>query len=45
MARDRRLQERIKQLIIDRRLPSGSPLPTEPELMELLRLLRVLLAS
>lgn len=34
MARD--LQERIKQLIIDRRLPSGASLPTEPELMELL---------
>ncbi|MFI6344406.1 FadR/GntR family transcriptional regulator [Streptomyces sp. NPDC050560] len=34
MARD--IQERIKRLIIGRRLPSGSPLPTEPELMELL---------
>jgi DNA-binding FadR family transcriptional regulator len=34
MARD--LQERIKKLIIDRRLPSGASLPTEPELMELL---------
>ncbi|MGW1891612.1 FadR/GntR family transcriptional regulator [Streptomyces sp. NPDC002004] len=34
MARD--IQERIKKLIIDRRLPSGAPLPTEPELMELL---------
>ncbi|TPQ18398.1 FadR/GntR family transcriptional regulator [Streptomyces sporangiiformans] len=34
MARD--LQERIKKLIIDRRLPSGATLPTEPELMELL---------
>ena len=34
MARD--LQERIKKLIIDRRLPSGAVLPTEPELMELL---------
>lgn len=34
MARD--LQERIKKLIVDRRLTSGSPLPTEPELMELL---------
>ncbi|WFB09296.1 FadR family transcriptional regulator [Streptomyces sp. LX-29] len=34
MARD--IQERIKRLIIDRRLPSGAPLPTEPELMELL---------
>ncbi|GGL71268.1 transcriptional regulator [Streptomyces fumigatiscleroticus] len=33
-ARD--LQERIKQLIVDRRLPSGAPLPTEPELMEYL---------
>ncbi|MFF8425946.1 FadR/GntR family transcriptional regulator [Streptomyces sp. NPDC016566] len=33
-ARD--LQERIKKLIIDGRLPSGAPLPTEPELMELL---------
>ncbi|MCL6669807.1 FadR/GntR family transcriptional regulator [Streptomyces panaciradicis] len=33
-ARD--LQERIKKLIIDRRLPSGAPLPTEPELMEFL---------
>lgn len=31
-ARD--LQERIKKLIVDRRLPSGAPLPTEPELME-----------
>ncbi|MFJ4278876.1 FadR/GntR family transcriptional regulator [Streptomyces massasporeus] len=31
-ARD--LQERIKKLIIDRRLASGAPLPTEPELME-----------
>lgn len=30
-ARD--LQERIKKLIIDRRLASGAPLPTEPELM------------
>ncbi|MCX4908429.1 FadR/GntR family transcriptional regulator [Streptomyces sp. NBC_00878] len=34
MARD--LQERIKKLIIDRRLPSGAVLPTEPELMALL---------
>ncbi len=34
MARD--LQERIKKLIIDRRLPSGAGLPTEPELMQLL---------
>ncbi|MDQ8705670.1 FadR/GntR family transcriptional regulator [Streptomyces sp. LHD-70] len=34
MARD--IQERIKKLIIDQRLPSGAPLPTEPELMELL---------
>ncbi|MCZ0211086.1 FadR/GntR family transcriptional regulator [Streptomyces achromogenes] len=33
-ARD--LQERIKKLIVDRRLPSGAPLPTEPELMRLL---------
>ncbi|MFJ8794045.1 FadR/GntR family transcriptional regulator [Streptomyces sp. NPDC102462] len=33
-ARD--LQERIKKLIVDRRLPSGAPLPTEPELMKLL---------
>lgn len=33
-ARD--LQERIKKLIVDRRLPSGAPLPTEPELMEYL---------
>lgn len=32
MARD--IQERIKKLIIDRRLPSGASLPTEPELME-----------
>ncbi|MFG2266836.1 FadR/GntR family transcriptional regulator [Streptomyces sp. NPDC048720] len=31
-ARD--LQERIKKLIVDRRLPPGAPLPTEPELME-----------
>jgi DNA-binding FadR family transcriptional regulator len=30
-ARD--LQERIKRLILDRRLGSGAPLPTEPELM------------
>lgn len=30
------IQERIKRLIIDRRLPSGTPLPTETELMELL---------
>ncbi|MEV0225319.1 FadR/GntR family transcriptional regulator [Streptomyces sp. NPDC050704] len=34
MARD--LQEQIKKLIIDRRLPTGATLPTEPELMELL---------
>ncbi|MCP9212455.1 FadR/GntR family transcriptional regulator [Streptomyces cucumeris] len=34
MARD--LQERIKRLIVDRRLTSGAPLPTETELMELL---------
>lgn len=34
MARD--IQEQIKRLIIDQRLPSGAPLPTEPELMELL---------
>ncbi len=34
MARD--LQERIKRLIIERRLPSGAVLPTEPELMTLL---------
>ncbi|NBE52073.1 FadR/GntR family transcriptional regulator [Streptomyces boluensis] len=34
MARD--IQERIKRLIIDGRLASGAPLPTEPELMELL---------
>ncbi|GGJ17565.1 FadR/GntR family transcriptional regulator [Streptomyces brasiliensis] len=33
-ARD--LQERIKKLIVDRRLPSGAPLPTEPELMRFL---------
>ncbi|MET8246203.1 FadR/GntR family transcriptional regulator [Streptomyces sp. NPDC005202] len=33
-ARD--LQERIKKLIVDRRLASGAPLPTEPELMEFL---------
>lgn len=33
-ARD--LQERIKKLIVDHRLPSGAPLPTEPELMEYL---------
>ncbi|MFH9660741.1 FadR/GntR family transcriptional regulator [Streptomyces sp. NPDC017248] len=33
-ARD--LQERIKRLIVDERLPSGAPLPTEPELMRLL---------
>ncbi|GHD99400.1 FadR/GntR family transcriptional regulator [Streptomyces alanosinicus] len=32
----RNLQERIKKLIVDRRLPSGAPLPTEPELMEYL---------
>ncbi|MEU1667850.1 FadR/GntR family transcriptional regulator [Streptomyces sparsogenes] len=30
------IQERIKRLIIDQRLPSGAPLPTETELMELL---------
>ncbi|MET8677713.1 FadR/GntR family transcriptional regulator [Streptomyces sp. NPDC004647] len=30
------IQERIKKLIIDQRLPSGAPLPTEAELMELL---------
>ncbi|MGP3984664.1 FadR/GntR family transcriptional regulator [Streptomyces sp. KR80] len=30
------IQERIKKLIIDRRLPSGAPLPTETDLMELL---------
>jgi DNA-binding FadR family transcriptional regulator len=34
MARD--LQERIKRLIIDRRLPPGAALPTESELMTLL---------
>ncbi|MET9292900.1 FadR/GntR family transcriptional regulator [Streptomyces sp. NPDC003077] len=34
MTRD--IQERIKRLIIDGRLPSGAPLPTETELMELL---------
>ncbi|MEU6390636.1 FadR/GntR family transcriptional regulator [Streptomyces sp. NPDC046939] len=34
MARD--LQERIKRLIVERRLPPGASLPTEPELMELL---------
>lgn len=34
MARD--LQERIKKLIIDRRLPPGAAPPTEPELMALL---------
>ncbi|MEC4015184.1 FadR/GntR family transcriptional regulator [Streptomyces sp. H27-D2] len=34
MARD--IQERIKKLIIDQRLPSGASLPTETELMELL---------
>ncbi|MGW1540449.1 FadR/GntR family transcriptional regulator [Streptomyces sp. NPDC002309] len=33
-ARD--LQERIKQLIVDGRLASGAPLPTEPELMAFL---------
>ncbi|MGW7516062.1 FadR/GntR family transcriptional regulator [Streptomyces sp. NPDC054796] len=30
----REIQERIKKLIVDRRLPSGSPMPTENELME-----------
>lgn len=30
----RELQERIKRLILDQRLASGAPLPTEPELME-----------
>lgn len=30
------IQERIKRLIVDRRLTSGAPLPTETELMELL---------
>ncbi|MFI0239009.1 FadR/GntR family transcriptional regulator [Streptomyces sp. NPDC016845] len=34
MARD--LQERIKRLIVERRLPPGASVPTEPELMELL---------
>ncbi|MFJ8827330.1 FadR/GntR family transcriptional regulator [Streptomyces sp. NPDC102467] len=34
MARD--LQEQIKKLIVDRRLPPGAPLPTEPELMGML---------
>lgn len=34
MARD--IQERIKKLIVDQRLPSGASLPTETELMELL---------
>ncbi|NEB74502.1 FadR family transcriptional regulator [Streptomyces sp. SID14478] len=34
MPRD--LQEQIKKLIVDRRLPPGASLPTEPELMELL---------
>ncbi|MEU8827258.1 FadR/GntR family transcriptional regulator [Streptomyces sp. NPDC048636] len=34
MARD--IQERIKRLIVDQRLTSGAPLPTETELMELL---------
>ncbi len=34
MARD--IQERIKKLIIDRRLAPGAPLPTETELMTLL---------
>ncbi|MEU8567951.1 FadR/GntR family transcriptional regulator [Streptomyces pathocidini] len=29
------IQERIKKLIVDRRLPSGAPLPTETDLMEL----------
>jgi DNA-binding FadR family transcriptional regulator len=36
LAMGRDLQERIKKLIIDRRLPSGAVLPTEPELMALL---------
>lgn len=30
----REIQERIKKLIVDRRLPSGAPLPTENELMD-----------
>ncbi len=30
------IQESIKRLIIDGRLPSGAPLPTEAELMELM---------
>jgi DNA-binding FadR family transcriptional regulator len=30
----REIQERIKKLIVERRLPSGAPLPTENELME-----------
>ena len=30
------IQERIKRLIVDQRLPSGAPLPTEAELMDLL---------
>lgn len=36
LAMTRDLQERIKRLIIERRLPSGAVLPTEPELMTLL---------
>ncbi|MDJ1133281.1 FadR/GntR family transcriptional regulator [Streptomyces iconiensis] len=38
--RSREIQEQIKKLIIDRRLPSGAPLPTETELMELLEVSR-----
>lgn len=30
----RDIQERIKKLIVDRRLPTGAPMPTENELME-----------
>ncbi|MGW8379966.1 FadR/GntR family transcriptional regulator [Streptomyces sp. ODS28] len=30
----REIQERIKRLIVERRLPSGAPLPTETELMD-----------
>ncbi|MDQ0990825.1 FadR/GntR family transcriptional regulator [Streptomyces sp. V3I7] len=32
--RNSRIQRAVVQLILDRRLPPGAPLPTEPELME-----------
>lgn len=38
--RSRAIQERIKKLIIDQRLPPGAPLPTETELTECLEVSR-----